>query len=280
MQKPASALLIVGHGSTVNADSSAPNWAHAAAIRGREIFADVQCAFWKEEPSMRDALSFFRDSAISDVYVVPNFISEGYFTQTVIPRELALSGTMTERPGGQLWKYCEPVGNHPAMTSLLLKRAAEVAPGVPREESTLLIVGHGTGLNDNSAIAAKREVARISERGEFAAVMNVYMEEAPLVSDWQTLTSTPNVIVVPFFISDGLHSYQDIPVLLGIEKELPPSASERARAGEVFQQNPRIIGGRRLYYASAIGTGAEFADLIVEQVETFDGQNCHLHSLT
>ena len=27
-----------------------------------------------------------------DIYVVPNFISEGYFTRTVIPRELELDG--------------------------------------------------------------------------------------------------------------------------------------------------------------------------------------------
>ena len=47
-------------------------------------------------------------------------------------------------------------------------------------------------------------------------MLNVYMEEAPLVSDWRKLTETPNVVVVPFFISDGLHSYEDIPRLLGM----------------------------------------------------------------
>src|SRR5436189_94912 len=42
------------------------------------------------------------------------------------------------------------------------------------------------------------------------------MEELPLVSDWRKLTKTRHVVAVPFFISDGLHSYEDIPVLLGI----------------------------------------------------------------
>ncbi|MBA2743533.1 MAG: cobalamin biosynthesis protein CbiX, partial [Chthoniobacterales bacterium] len=125
------ALLIVGHGSTVNPDSSAPSLAHATAIRSRALFADVQCCFWKEEPSMRDALLFFDDPKIGEVYVVPNFISEGYFTQTVIPRELGLTGRVTERISGQVWNYCEPVGNHPGMTEMLLARAREVAPGVP-----------------------------------------------------------------------------------------------------------------------------------------------------
>ena len=86
--KSKAALLIVAHGSTVNPDSSAPTLAHAAEIRRRKIFADVECALWKEEPSLRDALFFFEPESIGEVYVVPNFISEGYFTQTVIPREL------------------------------------------------------------------------------------------------------------------------------------------------------------------------------------------------
>ena len=62
-----SALLIVAHGSTVNPDSSAPTLAHAAAIRRRKVFADVECAFWKEEPSLRDALFLFDHKVIREV---------------------------------------------------------------------------------------------------------------------------------------------------------------------------------------------------------------------
>ena len=56
---------------------------------------EVECAFWKEEPSLRDALFLFDPESIREVYVVPNFISEGYFTQTVVPRELELDGRIT-----------------------------------------------------------------------------------------------------------------------------------------------------------------------------------------
>jgi sirohydrochlorin cobaltochelatase len=264
ISKPDSALLIVGHGSTVNPDSSAPTLAHAAEIRRQGIFRDVRCAFWKEEPSLRDALLLFDPDEIRDVYVVPNFISEGYFTQTVIPRELELTGPMTKRATGQTWHYCAPVGNNPSVTELLLRRAKEVAPNVDPAQTSLLIVAHGTDLNENSAVAAKREADKIRALGEYAAVLNVYMEEPPLVSDWEKLTSTMNVVVVPFFISDGLHSYQDIPVLLGIVAK-QSTAGGSGRRGKIFQQNPHEIGGRRLFYAPAIGTDARFAQLIVEQ---------------
>jgi sirohydrochlorin cobaltochelatase len=284
-----SALLIVAHGSTVNPDSSAPTLAHASEIRRRKIFANVECAFWKEEPSLRDALFLFDPERIREVYVVPNFISEGYFTQTVVPRELELGGRITKRLNEQIWKYCDPVGNHPLMTELLLKRARDIAPDAVPAETSLLIVAHGTDLNENSAVAAKREAEKIRSLGKYAAVLNVYMEEPPLVSDWRKLTETPNVVVVPFFISDGLHSYEDIPKLLGIVSchlerseaeskdpaELPMGSStgslDSARddglayGREIFRRNPYKLEGRSLFYAPSIGTDPGFADIIIEQ---------------
>src|SRR5207237_9446255 len=115
--------------------------------------------------------------SVREVYVVPNFISEGYFTQTVVPRELDLNGRVTKRANGQIWKYSEPVGNHPMMTELLLKRACEVAPSVSPSETSLLIVAHGTDLNEYSAVAANREAEKLRALGKYATVLNVYMEE-------------------------------------------------------------------------------------------------------
>jgi sirohydrochlorin cobaltochelatase len=265
------ALLIVAHGSTVNPDSSAPTLAHAAEIRRRKIFADVACAFWKEEPSLRDALFLFDPGSIREVCVVPNFISEGYFTQTVVPRELEMNGRITKRPNGQIWKYCEPAGNNAAMTELLLRRASDIAPDIDPADTSLLIVAHGTDLNENSAVAAKREAEKIRGLGKFAEVLNVYMEEPPLVSDWRKLTKTRNVVVVPFFISDGLHSYEDIPRLIGIvvaagvDRGWPGSAPPATAPGQIFRRNPYHIDGRSLFYAPSIGTDPGFADIIIEQ---------------
>jgi sirohydrochlorin cobaltochelatase len=265
LAKPDSALVIVGHGSTVNPDSSSPTFAHAEEIARRGIFGEVHSVFWKEEPSLRQMLQLVERD---DVYVVPNFISEGYFTRTVIPRELGLTGPLTQRRRRTI-RYCDPAGSHPRMTDLLMKRAQEIAPGVPPHETSLFIVGHGTDLNDNSAVAAKREVQAISARGVFAEVLNAYMEEEPLISRWDEIAAQPNVIVVPFFISDGLHSYQDIPVLLGIEPEPTAAASQRG----LFRNNPYRLRGRTLYYASSIGTEPLFADVILDQVAAFDRES-------
>lgn len=261
--KPHSALLIVGHGSTENPDSSTPYFEHADEIRRRGLFAEVHCCFWKEEPSMREA-PYMIDS--DEVYVVPDFISEGYFTQDVIPRELQLAGPTTV-VRGKTFHYCLPVGVHRSMTDLILKRAREVAPGVDPATATLIITGHGTGLNQNSTKAIRDQVELIIASGAgYAAVLDAYMEEQPFIAGWDKLSPTPNVIVVPFFISDGLHSYQDIPVLLGIEKEVGAAASQR----EVFRSNPHQLRGKTLYYSSAIGTERLLADVILDQIADFD----------
>ncbi|MEA3189189.1 MAG: sirohydrochlorin cobaltochelatase [Chthoniobacter sp.] len=263
--KKQSALIIVGHGSTVNPDSSTPTFAHADEIKRRDIFGEVVCAFWKEEPSLRQVLHMIESD---DVYAVPNFISEGYFTQKIIPRELELDGPITTRRGRTI-KYCEPAGNHARMTELLLHRAAEVAPEIPPAETSLLLIGHGTSLNENSGAAVKEQVRRIAARGEFAEVFGVFMEEEPFVTDWRKIATKRHLIAVPFFVSDGLHSYQDIPVLLGLEAAPTQAASKM----EVFRRNPYRVDGREIYYASAIGTEPLFADVILDQVAAFDARH-------
>ena len=79
--------------------------------------------------------------------------------------------------------------------------------------------------------------------------------------------------MVPFFISDGLHSYEDIPRLLGIKERRLPSRrrqpngrlGSRPSLKEIFRRNPYKIDNRLLFYAPSIGTDPGFADIIIEQ---------------
>tara|TARA_R110002096_G_scaffold4493_14_gene20879 strand:+ start:1233 stop:2042 length:810 start_codon:yes stop_codon:yes gene_type:complete len=267
ISKPNSALLIVGHGSTENPDSSTPTFQQAAEIRKRGRFGEVHCAFWKEEPGFRQ-VDYMIES--DEVFVVPNFISEGYFTREVIPREFELEGA-TSQVHGKTWHYCDPVGIHPNMSRLLLKRAEEIAPDVPKEETALIIVGHGTKLNKKSTEAVRDQANLLREQNHgYGEVLDAYMEEAPFIAKWDELTTAENVVVVPFFIADGLHSFQDIPVLLGITDELPAAASQAT----IFHENPIRLRNRNLYYSRAIGTDSSMADVIIDQVESY----CEDHS--
>ena len=215
---------------------------------------------------MREALHMID---APEIYIVPDFISEGYFTQEVIPRELELDGETTIRDGKTL-HYCLPVGVHRSMTDLIMRRAKDVAQGADPKDTTLIITGHGTGLNTNSTKAIKDQADLITASSAgYKLVTDAYMEEPPFIADWDKMAETENVVVVPFFISDGLHSYQDIPVMLGIEPEVGPAASQR----EVFRQNPHKLRDKTLYYSSAIGTEPLLADVILDQISDFDKKN-------
>lgn len=265
------ALLILGHGASENPDSATPTLQRAEALRARGLFREVAAGFWKQAPKVKDVLEGLTSET---VYIVPHFISEGYFTRDVLPQALELTGPTTLRAGKTV-HYCDPVGCHSSMTKLLLKRAAEVAPGVPPSSISLVILGHGTARNAQSLEAIKNRVEEIRRGGPgipaFAEVVDAYMEVPPLIADWDQYTSAPHVVVVPFFIADGLHSYEDIPVMLGIYEK--NAGSLTANQGEVFKNNPYLRRGRRLYYSGAIGTEPSMAEVVLDQVAAFDAQH-------
>src|SRR5205814_3785740 len=95
-----------------------PVYQHAEELRRRKIFAEVQECFWKIEPGISAVVEKI---SAPRVFVVPLFISEGYFTQEMIPRELGLRQpghnefSSVQRRGAQSLLYCAPVGTHPAM---------------------------------------------------------------------------------------------------------------------------------------------------------------------
>ena len=254
--KPDSALLILGHGSTENADSSASVRSHTKSLRQRGLFAEVHCAFWKEEPHFDKILAEI-DSRT--VYVVPAFISEGYFTRQIIPRELGLIGRTTTLENRTL-HYCDPIGSHPSMTERLLERASELTTGIDRSEVGLIIVGHGTPRDSRSSAAVKLQVEKLGEiQASFAEITDAYLSEAPLIGEWDQLVQAPHVVVLPFFIAEGLHSKEDIPEALGFD----PSTGD----------GPHQLRGRTLYYSHAIGADPDIADVVLEQVMAFDASS-------
>src|ERR1700742_4072907 len=108
------ALVVLGHGSTKNEDSSAPVYQHAAELRRRKIFAEVREAFWKQEPQIKKVLA---DLSTPRVFIAPLFISEGYFSSDVIPSALGFppGRSKLETRNSKLF-FCQPAGTHDSMT--------------------------------------------------------------------------------------------------------------------------------------------------------------------
>jgi len=260
------ALLIVAHGSHLNPKSSAPAQDHADAVRAAGAFDEVREAYWKEEPSLRNAL---RTVAADEVYVVPLFVSEGYFTEEVIPRELRLdfeaadwdsdgtsadSVTLEPSDVDGTVHYCGPVGTHRAMTDVIVRRA-ETVTGTPDvgEGVGLAVVGHGTKRNENSAKAIRYHADRVRERDRFAEVRALFMDEPPEIDDVTDHFESEAIVVVPLFVADGYHTQEDIPADLGIAD------------GDGDYAVPTRLDGHDIWYAGAIGTEPLMADVILER---------------
>jgi sirohydrochlorin cobaltochelatase len=229
----------------------------------------VKTGFWKEEPSLREVL---RTVESDEVFVVPLFVSEGYFTEQVIPRELRLDGwdvsdwesdglsadhvtlTATDVDGKRV-HYCGPVGTHESMTDVIVRRAESVTedPDVG-EGFGLAVVGHGTERNENSAKAIYYHADRIAETGRFEEVQALFMDEEPEVDDVTDYFEAEDVVVVPLFIADGFHTQEDIPEDMGLTDDY--------RTG---YDVPAEVDGHRIWYAGAVGTEGLMADVILER---------------
>ena len=259
------ALVLVGHGSTLNADSSAPTYQHADELHLRECF-------WKLEPAICGVL---RGVFAPRVFVVPLFISEGYFTEEVIPRELGLRKcdepdfARIQQRGSQTIYYCGPVGTHESMTGVLLARARDIvnkhpSPLVPdRGDTALFIAGHGTGNNENSRKAIERQAELIRAQGLYAEVHATFMEEDPRVGDCYLIARAKAIVMVPFFISD-----EDIPVMLGEPRD---AVRSRLRSSQPTWRNPTERNGKLVWYTSAVGAEPHLADVILERAREAQG---------
>ncbi len=239
------ALVIVGHGSHLNEDSSLPVYEHAARIRerfGDEYDEVVEC-FWKEEPAMRHV---FDTVEAEDVSVVPAFISEGYFTQQVIPRELGLDGPVTHK-GGKTIRYAGPLGTFEGMADVILERADDLLGGkeIPPGRRALVLLGHGTDLNKSSGGVIYLNAGRIRERGLYDLVEVGFLDQAPQIDEVVKNVEAENVVLIPVFIAEGWHTRETIPEDLGL-------------TGEVTMR-----GDKTIFYGAPVGTHPSMAPLIV-----------------
>jgi sirohydrochlorin cobaltochelatase len=290
---PDATLLLIGHGSTVNGDSGATVYQHAAELRRRGVFAGVGEAFFKREPRIGPALAAIRTPR---VFVVPLFVSEGYFTRQAIPCELGLPpGAQNVMPctvqmSGRTVVYCPPVGTHPLLTEIILARAnaaltdCSLTPPASRithhvsrllppsilhppssilDPPALVLAGHGTALDAQSRRSVEHQVALIAARRCFAEVHPAFLEEAPRIADIPSFVQALHLVVVPFFMSDGLHVCEDIPILLG---ESAAVVQQRLCAGQWPWLNPTQRAGKTIFYTPSVGAAPAMAEIILDRV--------------
>lgn len=243
-------LVLLGHGSSKHLGSSASVRRHAELLARRGGYREVRVAFLKEAPfidTCLDALPCGR------AVVVPDFLAEGYFTRQVIPAKLGLA----QRRGNVV--CCPPVGTHPVMAELVAGAAEEAAAGWRPEQTSLLVVGHGSRKNPCSKQTLLHHLQEVRRRGSWAQVRDLWLEEAPEVGAWSRLAQQRRVVVVPFLLNDGQHGGWDIPAELGLEK------------GTRVHGATHRLDGHQLRISPALGTSPAFADAIASLASLWAG---------
>ena len=204
------------------------------------------------------------------------FISDGFFCENIIPAELGFTrdsqGNLVREllESGRRLSYARAVGSHEAMTGVLLARASEVVaahpfPVLPKpQEITLFIAGHGTEQDTNSRKSVDRHAEIIRAKGIYDDVHTVFMDEPPRIAEVFNLARTRCVVVVPFFMSDGLHVTEDIPVMLGEPEHI---VRQRLAKGQPTWRNPTEKRQKLVWYSRSVGSDPRLKDVILERVE-------------
>ena len=258
---PDTALIIVAHGASENTDSALPALRHAARIRGAGVFGVVDCGFWKQPPHITDVFSkALCLGHITRIVVQPFFLAEGYFSQNVIPQALGITLPRCFLNGKNIL-YADVPGTSPRLAEVLVRRAKKMAAvsSLDPAKAALILVGHGTDRHHNTGATLYRQVENVRQLRLFAECHPAFMEMEPLVSKWAEITCRENVVVVPFFVANGLHAYEDIPVLLGIT----PKVDTAKPRWQIYNPAGHFINGRRLWYCPSIGYEPEMTRVLL-----------------
>lgn len=244
-------VLLVAHGSLVEPESGRGARLLAAALC--EAGFEARCAFWKEQPSLREAWATL---AARRVVIVPLFAATGWFSRMVVPRELGLApGTAVVRVGTRELVLTEPLGAHPQMADLVAARAAEALAGLDPHRTALVVVGHGTERSPHSAQTVVEHAARLRNRALACVVEVAFLDQEPSLATLHARLdgALTEVVLVPCLIADGPHTRADIPAALGLPEHTDDT---------VTRAPSERFPGRTLHYTSAAGTRPELAGLV------------------
>ena len=121
------AVLVVGHGTTIHAGSRRPTESLAEALRATGKFAEVSAAFLDEQPSVRQAYAALNTQS---VIVIPFLIGMGKHDGVDIPQQLGLNGSNEHKLPLRRWindrlVLCDAaVGTHPRIADIIVDLAS------------------------------------------------------------------------------------------------------------------------------------------------------------
>ena len=223
------ALLIVAHGERGGRRHNRLPNIIAERMRTSGRFCDVAIGYIRESPDLAEAAAQLQGD---QVWVVPLFMSDGYYVRQAIPERLEITGGSDAR--GRRFVILPPTGLSARLPGIVAKEAARAArsAGLAPAATYLAMVAHGSSNDPASRLAAEAAAAAVRALQVFAGVQTAFLEEPPLLAD--ALVDLPGPLIVSgFFIGEGLHGAEDMEAAVAASGRgdvhlAPPLAASRA----------------------------------------------------
>lgn len=206
----ATAVLLVGHGSTKSPRPDQLLQGHAAALRASGRFADVRAATLADAAGLRDTLAAIR---CRDVFVVPMLMCDGLLYSEVLPDALGLGagGDPNADAHGHRIHLCPPIGLDRRVAALVVDRVrADLrAAGMRETDATLVLIAHGSTRNRASQRTLALQAARIGRLARFARIVPAFLAQEPSLAE--ALATLPRPLAgFALFTARGNHVTFDI----------------------------------------------------------------------
>lgn len=248
MNRKKTALVLAAHGSRHEpaVNDQVRTW--AAQATKQNVADEVAVAFHQGAPTFAEVLDTL---TAAEVTVVPVMTSAGYYSNTILPRELARNRCFAD----MRVRITVPVGTHSHVPTIIATRARELLRrgSFHPDETSFALVGHGTPRHLASRDSTLALAKGLRAQGLLGEVIAVFLDDEPAVEDCLRLATKSNLLIVPFLIAAGPHATFDIPKRIGL--------SLHGLSGAPFMGT---IAGRRVICDVPFGNYAEIVDLITD----------------
>ncbi len=237
-------LLIIGHGSSSSNAAEDAVRKHVETLRLSNRFWQVSSHFLMQGDTAPEIPE-------GEVFLLPFFMSDGYFVNTKIPEVFDLKDFKSETESRKLYQ-CAAIGEDPELSVILLEMAMDRVKAIEFDpmDTHILLIAHGSEKNDASYKAASMQKDSLSFRNVFKSVEVAFLEQEPKISTvLQRIGKTgERVICLGLFASDGPHASQDVPAEINDWIENQPS------------------GNLQVFYEGPVGKRPEIVKLIQDSV--------------
>lgn len=208
-------LVLAAHGSLAAHNSNQPLHDLAEAVANSPQFKSgnfqvVTPAFLNGQPELTSVLESL---AAGDVVVVPVMTSEGYYLQK-------LPGKFRQNCNADEFRMfmTQVLGTHHSIPGRIGSRIFRLMDEyeLAVSETTIVVIGHGTRRNKTSGQSTIELTETLAANFPGLKFETAFLDQDPTAIGVAKNIETRNILVVPFLISRGPHSTEDVPRAFGL----------------------------------------------------------------